>query len=82
MFHAASISKILRYRTGSISNVTTFDIDVYQIVSIRYRIPNIRYPSRVVISYPDIEGHLPTSGFKGHCDSSISKVPLQVAISG
>ncbi len=26
----ASISKILRYHTGSISNVTTFDIDVSQ----------------------------------------------------
>ena len=69
MFHA-SISNILRYRTASILNVTTFDIDDYQILSIRYRIPNIRY--RVVISYPDIEGHLPTFDIEGsNCNIGI-----------
>ncbi len=53
-FHA-SISKILRYRTGSISYVTTFDIDVYQILSIRYPISKDSMSSCHIV--PDIKGH-------------------------
>ncbi len=53
-----SISNILRYSTGSISNVPTFDIDVFKISSIRCRMSKHSISS--VISYPDIEGHFLT----------------------
>ncbi len=54
----ASISAILRYRTVSISNVSTFDIDIFWIQSIRSRITKHSISS--LISYLDIKGHLVT----------------------
>jgi hypothetical protein len=69
---------ILRYRTGSISNVTTFDIEVYHVSSIRYRmskhsilscniVPDISVSiskvSLAILGYNDIEG--PTFDIEG-----------------
>jgi hypothetical protein len=58
----ASISKVLRYRTGSISNVTTFDIDVSQSWGIQYRMskPSTRISSSSCNIISNIEGHFPT----------------------
>jgi hypothetical protein len=67
-FHA-SISNILRFRTQSILYVTTFDIDVSQILSIRYQMSIHSKSSCHIV--PCLKGHFATFDIKR---PSISKV--------
>ncbi len=52
------ISNILRYRTGSISNISTFRYRYFR--DLEHSISNYKHSISSFISYLDIEGHLVT----------------------